>query len=144
MTTARFSDPFRDFERFVSQAMSGPQTAAVPMDLYKKGDVYIAEIDLPGVDPSTIDIDIEDRTITVRAERKGKELSAEEGSEWVSRERSYGTYARRITVGAGLALDQVSADYKNGVLTLVIPMAEEAKPRKVEVTFGNDTPQVNA
>lgn len=134
----RIVDPFKDLERLFTQSLQAPHSAAVPMDLYKEGDYYKAEIDLPGVDPASIDIDIEDRTITVRAERRARELGGED-SEWVSRERYYGTFARRITVGSGLALDQVSASYIDGVLTLTIPVAEEAKPRKVAVTFANPT-----
>lgn len=127
-------DPFKELQQLVNQALTTPKSLAMPMDLYKRGDEYIADIDLPGVDPESIDIDIDDRTITIRAERKGTQTR--EGHEWVSRERSFGTYARQITVGTGLALDQITANYSDGVLRLTIPVAEEAKPRKVQVQRG--------
>ncbi len=143
MTTRFGFDPFKEIEKMINGQFSSPQNAAVPMDLYKDSDTYIAQIDMPGVDPASIDIDIEDRTITVRADRKPVQLNPETG-EWISRERSYGTYARRLNVGPGLALDQVEARYDNGVLSLIIPVAEEAKPRKVQVKLagGESAPRV--
>ena len=134
-------DPFKELQTLMNQAFSnGPRSLAMPMDLYKSGDDYVAEVDLPGVDPDSIDIDIDDRTITIRAERKSS--SSKESGGWVTRERSYGTYARQITVGSGLALDKIDANYSDGVLTLTIPVAEEAKPRKVQVQRGNGTKAV--
>ena len=133
---ATYYDPFRELQSLVSQAVNQTKSLTMPMDLYKSGDVYHADIDLPGVDPDSIDIDVEDRTITIRAERTPR---AAEGSDWVSRERSFGTFARQITVGRGLALDQVSGEYTDGVLTLTIPVAEQAKPRKVQVTRGESS-----
>lgn len=103
----------------------------MPLDLYRKGESFIARIDLPGVDPSTIDVDVEDRTLTVRAERPAEES---DGVQWLAHERPSGTFARQLTLGYGLALDRISARYTDGVLTLTIPVAEEAKPRKIEVT----------
>lgn len=134
-------DPFKELQNIMNQAFSnGPRSLAMPMDLYKSGDDYIAEIDLPGVEPDSIDIDIDDRTITIRAERKTN--STKESGGWVTRERSYGTYARQLTVGSGLALDRIDANYADGVLTLTIPVAEEAKPRKIQVQRGNGTQAV--
>lgn len=128
-------DPFKEIQTLMNQAFSGAKSLAMPMDLYKSGDTYVAEIDLPGVEPASIDIDVEDRTITIRAERRPDQ--ARQGSEWVTRERSFGTYARQISVGSGLALDKVTGEYNDGVLTLTIPVAEEAKPRKVQVQLGS-------
>ena len=108
----------------------------MPMDLYKRGETFIAEIDLPGVDPTSIDIDVEDRTLTVRAERVREDLG---DVRWISNERPTGKLARQLSLGAGLALDQIEAKYHNGVLTLTIPVAEEAKPRKISVSHGDDT-----
>jgi HSP20 family protein len=103
----------------------------MPMDLYRRAEKFVAQIDLPGVDPKSIDIDVEDRTLTVRAERAREEL---DDVRWLSHERPTGTFARQLSLGTGLALDRIEADYRNGVLTLTIPVAEEAKPRKITVS----------
>ena len=101
------------------------------------------EIDLPGVDPATIDIDVDDRTLTVRAERPAEVVdTSQEGNAWVSRERSHGTYARQIALGRGLDTSGIAATYTDGVLTLTIPVAEEAKPRKIAVTTAASNPVI--
>jgi len=110
---------------------SAPTSPAMPLDIYRQDENFVAMLDLPGVDPSTIDIDVEDRTLTVRAERRP---TAGEGAQWLTHERPTGTFARQMTLGLGLALDKIEASYADGVLTLTIPVAEEAKPRKIEVT----------
>ncbi|MFZ2625660.1 MAG: Hsp20/alpha crystallin family protein [Propionibacterium sp.] len=129
-------NPFREMDRLlgqVSKAASG-EARLMPLDLYRDGDVFVAKMDLPGVDPSTIDIDVDDRTLSVSAERKSDEVQRDDKSHWVSRERSYGAFARQLTLGTGLDLAHINADYADGVLTLTIPVAEEAKPRKIAVT----------
>lgn len=141
MTTTTYN-PFRDMDRVFNQLArtAASEARSMPMDLYRDGDEFIVKIDLPGVPADSIDIDIDDRTLTVRAERPQVEMRTEgENNRWVSRERNYGSYARQLTLGAGLNLAEVSADYTDGVLTLTIPVAEEAKPRKVQVTRGNVT-----
>ena len=128
-------DPFRQMEAIFDDAMrQGPSRAAMPLDLYREGEQFIALFDLPGVDPASVDIDIEDRTLTIRAERLAV---APEGAQWLSHERPFGTFARQLTLGNGVALDQVEAEYVDGVLKLVIPVAEEAKPRKITVQRGS-------
>ncbi|MDF9457893.1 Hsp20/alpha crystallin family protein, partial [Bacillus cereus] len=99
----------------------------------RDGDKYVAAIDLPGVDPASIDIDVEEGTLTIRAERRSH---AGEDAQWLSRERAVGTFARRLNLGSGLATDRISADYSDGVLSLTIPVAEAAKPRKIQVQHG--------
>lgn len=133
---ARTFDPFREMDRLLSDVTRTPAAVAVPMDLYRDGDNYMAAVDLPGVDPASIDIDVDDRTLTIRAERAAK-VSQE--VQWLSRERAMGTFARQLTLGHGLATDQITAEYTDGVLTLTIPVAEAAKPRKVEVKHGSTT-----
>ncbi len=123
-------DPFRDFDRMLSSTLRTPASTAMPMDLYRTGETFVAKVDLPGVDPSTIDVDVEDRTLTIRAERREH---TEDDVQWLSHERPTGTFARQLTLGYGVALDRISADYSDGVLTLTIPVAEEAKPRKISV-----------
>nr|WP_201023198.1 Hsp20/alpha crystallin family protein [Serinicoccus chungangensis] len=124
-------DPLREMDRLMSELRTTPTTAsAMPMDLYRAGDHFVARVDLPGVDPGSIDIDVEDRTLTLRAERR-EQTDVEQ---WLSHERPAGTFARQLTLGYGVALDRIEADYTDGVLTLTFPVAEEAKPRKINVT----------
>src|SRR5699024_261434 len=128
---ALFTDPFREMDRVLGTALrQAPAATAMPLDLYRQGEAFTAQVDLPGVDPSTIDIDVEDRTLTIRAERRS---SGGEDVTWLSHERPTGTFARQLALGTGLALDRIDADYADGVLTLTIPVAEEAKPRKIQV-----------
>lgn len=127
---ARTFDPFREMDRLFSDVT---RSAAASLDLYRTGDTFVAEIDLPGVYPSSIDIDIEERTLTVRAERKASPHAGED-TKWLVRERPSGAFARQLNLGYGLAVDKIEADYADGVLTLTIPVAEEARPRKVSVT----------
>ncbi|MGC5585553.1 Hsp20/alpha crystallin family protein [Ornithinimicrobium sp. W1665] len=122
-------DPFRDLDRLMSETMRTPAASAMPMDLFRAGETFVARVDLPGVDPGSIDVDVEDRTLTIRAERR-EESDAEQ---WLSHERPAGTFARQLTLGYGVALDRIEADYTDGVLTLTIPVAEEARPRKIQV-----------
>ena len=138
---ARNYDPFRDLDRWFSDAPRTPASTAMPMDLYRDADVFVARIDLPGVDPSSIDIDVDDRTLTVRAERR-----AESGGDakWLVRERPAGTFARQLTLGYVVALDKISAEYSDGVLSLRIPVAEEAKPRKISVLHSGAPTQIES
>jgi HSP20 family protein len=124
-------DPFRDMDRILSNVLRTPGTTAMPMDLYRTGEVFVATVDLPGVEPGSIDVDVEDRTLTIRAERRQQ---AEREVHWLSHERPSGTFARQLTLGQGVALDRIEADYSDGVLTLTIPVAEEARPRKIAVS----------
>lgn len=119
-------DPFRDMERLFERATQ----PGLAMDLYRSGDNFIAEFDLPGVNPDSIDIDIDDRTLTIRAERASKGTDADQ---WLVRERPTGAVARQLSLGRGVDVSKVNADYSDGVLTLTIPVAEESKPRKVSV-----------
>ncbi|MDT0213978.1 Hsp20/alpha crystallin family protein [Rothia sp. ARF10] len=131
-TTAH--DPFRTLDRLFGETLrgsAGSAGAVMPMDLYRSGETFVAHIDLPGVDPGSIDIDVEDRTLTVRAQRNAPEA---DDAQWLSRERPSGTFARQLSLGRGLALDRIEADYHDGVLSLTIPVAEEAKPRRISVS----------
>lgn len=139
--TRRF-DPFADIERAFNAALrQAPATAAIPLDLYRDGETYIAKIDLPGVDAKSIDIDVDDRTLTIRAERR---TATGENIQWLAHERPTGTFARQLTLGTGLAVDQISAEYTDGVLTLSIPVAEEAKPRKIQVAAPHTSTEIGA
>ncbi len=138
----RSLNPFHDAERLLGGIARMPASLAMPMDLSREGDTFVALIDLPGVDPSTIDVDIEDRTLTVRAERTP--ASPDEGRTWLTRERPSGTFARQLTLGTRVALDRIEADYDDGVLRLTIPMAEEAKPRKIAVAHTSTPTTIEA
>lgn len=136
---ARAFDPFREMDRWFSDVARTPASTAMPMDLYREGDVFVAKIDLPGVDPASIDVDVDDRTLTVRAQRNA-EITDEQ--KWLVRERPTGTFARQLTLGYGVALDQIGAEYRDGVLSLRIPVAEEAKPRKISVSHAGGQTQI--
>nr|NLI50997.1 Hsp20/alpha crystallin family protein [Propionibacterium sp.] len=129
-------DPFREMDRLLSDVTRTPASVGMPMDLFRDGDNFVAQIDLPGVDPDSIDIDMDGDTVTIRAERSARDG---EKIQWLTRERAVGTFARRLTLGRGLATDKITADYSDGVLTLTIPVAETAKPRKIPLNRGGDT-----
>jgi HSP20 family protein len=142
MGVATRVDPFREMDRLLTQVLASDRAAAtMPMDLYRDGDHYVLHVDLPGADPGTIDVNVEDRTLTIRAERTAR---TEHDVQWLAKERPVGTYARQLTVGRGLALDRISATYADGVLTLTVPVAEEAKPRRIEVQHGATPTSIEA
>jgi len=138
-------DPFREMDRLLTSVLAADRSTALaqamPMDLYRSGDHYVLHVDLPGVDPGSIDVNVEDRTLTVRAQRSPR---TDDDVQWLAKERPSGTYARQLTLGRGLALDAISATYSDGVLTLTIPVAEEAKPRRIEVQHGASAPALEA
>ncbi len=137
-------DPLREMDRLVSSALESLSSATahrvMPMDLYREGESFKVRLDLPGVDPASLDVDVEDKTLTVRAERAGV---AGEDIQWLTRERSTGTFARQLTLGRSVDVENIKADFADGVLTLTIPVAEEAKPRKIEVAHSSETHQVD-
>lgn len=131
-------NPFRGLDRFFDQfaQLATGDAKLMPMDVYRDADNYVAKMDLPGVDPASIDIDVDNNVLTVRAERKSEEVTHDEHSGWVSRERSYGSFARQLSLDSGLDAGKISADYNNGELVITIPVAEQAKPQKIQVTHG--------
>lgn len=133
-------DPFREMDRFFAGART-PASMAMPMDLYRDGEAFVVRIDLPGVDPASVDVDVEDRTLTIRAERR---TEPEGEVQWLSHERPSGTFARQLTLGYGVAADRIEAQYSDGVLTLTIPVAEEAKPRKISVSHRQGAEAIQA
>ncbi|HVN52472.1 MAG TPA: Hsp20/alpha crystallin family protein [Acidimicrobiales bacterium] len=132
-------DPFRELDR-VSEAAWGPRPSpSIPMDAVRKGDHVIVRFDLPGVDPSSIDLEVERNVLTLHAERA---WAPAEGEEVLANERRQGSFRRQLLLGDTLDGDRIQADYRDGVLTLTVPVAETAKPRKVEVS--HDTPTIEA
>ncbi|MFT7834551.1 Hsp20/alpha crystallin family protein [Saccharothrix sp. BKS2] len=128
------TDPFRQLERLTQQVFGDEGTpsrsSAVPMDAYRRGDEFFVQFDLPGVSPDSIDLSVERNVLTVRAER-----AAETGEErrWQVAERPRGVFSRRVFLGDALDSDRIEADYEAGVLTLRIPVAEKAQPRRIAV-----------
>ena len=102
----------------------------IPIDVARVEDHYELNADLPGVDPSSVDVDVEGQVLTISAERTPRTT---EGATWLARERSGGKFVRRLTLGQGIDTAAISASYDNGVLSLVLPVSEKAKARKVEV-----------
>ncbi|SHI32968.1 heat shock protein Hsp20 [Actinomyces denticolens] len=139
---ARTLNPFQDMDRLFTDLTRTPAAVGMPMDLFREGDTFYAEIDLPGVDPASVDVDVDDRTLTVRAERKA--TTGEDERSWLTRERPTGTFARQLTLGSRVALDRIEAEYSDGVLRLTIPMAEDAKPRKISVAHGDGSKVIEA
>jgi HSP20 family protein len=111
----------------------------MPIDLHRDGDHYVLSADLPGVDPGSVDVDVDGSVLTNRAERT---LGAPEGSQWLTRERQPGTFVRQLTLGDHLDTARISAAYDNGVLSVTIPVKESAKPRKIDVTTGGGAQQL--
>ena len=129
-------DPFRELDRLTAQFF-GDQARVLPMDAYRRGDTYMVHFDLPGIDPDSVDKNV----LTVTAHR---EVPRVEGQEWLVSERPSGTFTRRLYLGEGLDTERIEASYANGVLTLTIPVAEEAKPRKVAITTGEAPKAIEA
>ena len=130
----RTTDPFREFDRLASQVLGTTNRPAVmPMDAWRQGDVFQIEFDLPGVSLDAIELDVERNVLTVRAERVGR------NGDWemLASERPRGVFSRQLVLGDNLDLDQIEAHYDAGVLRLSIPVAERAKPRKIEVSSGS-------
>ena len=130
-------DPFREFDRLTEQLASTATRVprAFPMDAYRRGDQFIVEFDLPGVEPASIDLTVENNVLSVRSERR---FEPREGDEVLVAERPHGTYTRQLFLADTLDSENVQANYEHGVLTLTIPVAEAAKPRRVQVGGGQD------
>ncbi|MET9827954.1 Hsp20/alpha crystallin family protein [Streptomyces sp. NPDC006385] len=135
------TDPFRELDRLTQQLLGTPaHPAAMPMDAYREGDTFVVELDLPGVDPESIDLDVERNVLTVKAERRS---SAAEGAEVVVAERPTGTFSRQLFLGDTLDTERIDASYGAGVLRLTIPVAEQAKPRKIAISGGDTRKEIS-
>ncbi|WP_053382776.1 Hsp20/alpha crystallin family protein [Leucobacter celer] len=127
--------PIREMERLADALLDGPARGPrqMPMDLYRDGDQYLLTADLPGMDPGSVDIDVDGQLLTIRAERT---LPDYENVKWITRERTPGSFLRQLSLGQGIDTERISAGYDNGVLSVTIPVSERAKPRKVQVKSG--------
>lgn len=127
-------DPFRDLDRVANIFFDGRQSPRLmPMDLYRDGDHYIIACDLPGIDPGSVDIDVDGQLLTIRAERT---LTNDAAVKWITRERQSGSFLRQLNLGQGIDTDRITANYDNGVLSVTIPVSEQAKPRRIEIESG--------
>jgi HSP20 family protein len=135
MTMLMRTDPFRELDRLTQQVFgTWSRPAAMPMEAYRQGEEFVVHFDLPGVDPESIDLNVERNVLTVKAERRP--TSDSEHIETHVSERPYGVFSRQLFLGEALDTDRIEAHYDGGVLTLRVPVAEQAKPRKIEVSAG--------
>ncbi|WAC55556.1 Hsp20/alpha crystallin family protein [Gordonia sp. SL306] len=136
-------DPFGDVDALARGLMTGSVAGTqrtprfMPLDLYKVDDHYMLVADLPGADPGSIDVAVDNGVLTLSAQRS---TPSEEGVHWLTSERFSGAYRRQLSLGEGIDTAGITANYDNGVLTLTIPLAEKAKPRKIAVE-ATDHPQ---
>ncbi len=125
------TDPFREIDRLAQQVFTSARPAGMQMDAYREGDDFVVHFDLPGIDPESIDLDVERHVLNVRAERRSP---SPEGAEMIAAERPTGTFSRQLFLGDTLDTERIDASYEAGVLTLRIPVAEQAKPRKIQIS----------
>ncbi|MGC0318523.1 Hsp20/alpha crystallin family protein [Kitasatospora acidiphila] len=140
------TDPFRELDRLTQQFLGTTGTwsrpAPMPLDACRVGDEYVICFDLPGVDPDAIDIDVERNKLTVKAERRPRHQG--DNVKWELSERPLGVFSRQVMLSDTLDPAGISADYDAGVLTLKIPVAEKAKPRKIEISHSGSRKQIQA
>ena len=136
------TDPFRELDRLTQQVFgTTARPAAMPMDAYRHGDSFYIHFDLPGIQPDSIDLTVEQNVLTVRADRVPLQ---QDDAEMIVSERPYGTFTRQVFLGETLDADKISADYAAGVLTLTIPVHEAAKPRSIQITSSDRRQAVTA
>ncbi len=134
-----FTDPWQEFDRMFRR--TSDRGGIVPLDAWMKDDVYHLRFDLPGVNPSEVDLTVEGRVLTVTASR---DVEQSEDATWLVRERPTGTYSRQVQLGERLDPEGVQANYEHGVLTVTIPIKEEAKPRQVSINAGEGRQAISA
>ena len=134
-------DPFRELDRVADQAWGRATNPAIPMDAVRRGETVWISFDLPGVDPDSIDLEVERNVLSLSAERR---FERQEGDDVLAQERRQGRFTRQVLLGETLDTSQVSANYDGGVLTVTIPVAEQAKPRKVDIGASNGAEAIEA
>ncbi|CAM3864816.1 Hsp20/alpha crystallin family protein [Kibdelosporangium persicum] len=137
------TDPFRELDRLTQQffqpAGTWTRPASIPMDAYRDGDQFVVHFDLPGVDPQAVELDVERNVLTVKVERRPEHKT---DVQMQVSERPLGVFSRQLFLGDTLDTDHINASYANGVLTLTIPIAERAKPRKIEISAESEPRQI--
>jgi HSP20 family protein len=139
------SDPFRELDRVAQQfwgLSNGSRVLAMPMDAYRKGDTFLIQFDLPGVDGDSIDLTVEDNVLTVKADRATPPMN--DGVERLVGERLYGTFTRQVFLGDNLDTEHIEASYEQGVLNLSIPVAPHAKARRIPIAQQGEKQQLSA
>lgn len=135
------TDPFRELDRLTQQVLgTTARPAVMPMDAWREGDKFVIEFDLPGVTKDSLNLDVERNVLTVHAERP--ERSGEQ--EMLASERPRGVFSRQLFLGENLDTNAIEAHYENGVLRVTIPVAERAKPRKIEINSSSDQQAISA
>jgi HSP20 family protein len=130
-------DPFRELDRMAAALMDNRGPRVMPMDLFREGDHYVLNADMPGIDPGSVDIDVDGQLLTIRGERT---MANHENVKWITRERLAGSFLRQLNLGQGIDVENISATYNNGVLSVTIPVHEAAKPRRIEVKTSTEQP----
>lgn len=126
-------DPFRELDRLTQSWAGASRSPVMPIDAYRRGDRFVVHCDVPGIDPESLELTVEKNVLSVRAERRWQR---DEGDEVLVSERPQGTFTRQLFLGDGLDAEHIEASYDNGVLTVAVPVAEQAKPRKVAISSG--------
>ena len=135
-------ETFRGYDRFTEELLSQRRVRQIPVDAYRRGNEFKVHLDLPGVDPGSIELTVEKDVLSVRATRT---WAPAENDQIQMTERAQGEFSRQLFLGESLDREHITATYENGVLTATIPVAEEAKPRKVEITHaGGELPALTA
>ncbi|MGN8027492.1 Hsp20/alpha crystallin family protein [Microbacterium sp. 22242] len=135
-------DPLSQLDRFAASVFESPRAPRrMPVDLYRDGDKYVLHADMPGVDPGSIDVDVDGGQLSIRAQRT---MGSQEGVRWFTREREAGTLLRQFALGDGVDLDKISASYDGGVLSVIIPVSERAKPRRITVESAEGRQKIDA
>jgi len=140
MGIMRFNDPLFD-RLFEFGSYGGNRSGIMPMDAFRKDDEFVLRFDLPGVHPENISMEVEGQDLTIQAERAWEDT---EGAVWLVHERPQGAHSRQIKLGSSLDAENLAASYDQGVLTVTIPVREEAKPRKISIEVGSDAKVLEA
>lgn len=133
-------DPFTDLDAWARSMLSSPTGSEraprfMPMDLCKIDDHYVLTADLPGVDPGSVDVNVDNGTLTISAHRSAR---SDDSAQWLANERFFGSFRRQLSLGDGVDSSAITATYENGVLTVTIPLAERAKPRKIAIEHAGE------
>ena len=135
-------DPISQLDRFAAAVLGSVRTPSLmPVDLFRDGDRYVLSADLPGVDPGSIDVDVDGGQLSIRAQRTA---DTREGVRWLARERGAGHFLRQFMLGDGVDVDGISASYESGVLSVIIPVSDRAKPRKIAIESADHRQAVTA
>ena len=130
-------DPFDRLDELRERLVSGGRTPlSFPMDAYRRGDQFLVHLDLPGVQPDTVDVSVENQVLSVTAERR---FEQHEGDEFLVSERPQGRFSRQLRLGSTIDTEGIGASYEDGVLTLTLPVSERAKPRRIQVGRGGSS-----